>query len=141
MTGSMGEGFYKKTDKAYIQKNQDDAQPIGEYVLIRRVSSRTVGNPTQGIQPTLVYKTKKTTAVIERTSPDEINASSGIYQYGDLNIQLLEELKFADERTGDIGDRVIYQKQTYRVVGRTQNQTIINRSMYFSYVIRKVGNS
>lgn len=135
-----GEGFYKKTDKAYIKKLIDDGQPIGEYVLIRRVSGKTVGNAAIGEQPTLIYKTKKTNAIIERMSPDEISSSAGIYQYGDLRIELLEELKFTDEQSGDIGDRIIYQKQTYRIVGRTQNQSIEHRAMYFSYVVRKVGN-
>jgi hypothetical protein len=135
-----GEGFYKKTDKAYIQKLINDGQPIGEYVLIRRVTGKTVGNAAIGEQSTLIYKTKKTNAIIERMSPDEINSSAGIYQYGDLRIELLEELKFTDEQSGDIGDRVIYQKQTYRIVGRTQNQSIEHRAMYFAYVVRKVGN-
>jgi hypothetical protein len=135
-----GEGFYKKTDKHYIQKLINDGQPIGEYVLIRRVTGKTVGNAAIGEQSTLIYKTKKTNAIIERMSPDEINSSAGIYQYGDLRIELLEELKFTDEQSGDIGDRVIYQKQTYRIVGRTQNQSIEHRAMYFAYVVRKVGN-
>jgi hypothetical protein len=135
-----GEGFYKKTDKAYIKKLIDDGQPIGEYVLIRRVTGKTVGNAAIGEQSTLIYKTKKTNAIIERMSPDEINSSAGIYQYGDLRIELLEELKFADEQSGDIGDRIIYQKQTYRIVGRTQNQSIEHKAMYFAYVVRKVGN-
>ena len=135
-----GEGFYKKTDKAYIAKLMKDGQPAGEYVLIRRVSGRTEGNAAQGIQPTLIYKTKKTDAIIERMSPDEINSSAGLYQYGDLRVELIEELKFSDEASGDIGDRIIYQKQTYRIVGRTQNQSIEHRAMYFAYVVRKVGN-
>lgn len=136
-----GKGFYKKTDKAYTQNNVNDAQPIGEEVLIRRVSGKTAGNPIEGEQPTLVYKTKKTKAIISRGTPEEITASAGIYQYGDLIAQMLEDLKFTDERTGDIGDRVIYQKQTYRVVGRTQNQAIEGRNMYYSYILRKVGNA
>ena len=133
-------GFFKRTDTAYIKQNQADGQPIGEAVLIRRVSGRTAGNPAQGVQPTFIYKTLKTKAVIVRLSPDEINSSSGIYQYGDLRIDLLEELSFSDERTGEIGDRVVYQRQTYRVVGRTQNQNIEKTDVFFSYVVRKVGN-
>jgi hypothetical protein len=135
-----GEGFYKKTDKAYIQKLMKDGQPMGDYVLIRRVSGRTVGNAAQGVQPTLIYKTKKTDAVIDRLSPEEIAASAGLYQYGDMRIELIEELKFTDEQSGDVGDRVIYQKQTYRIVGRTQNRNIEHKAVYFSYIIRKVGN-
>lgn len=135
-----GEGFYKKTDKAYIEKLMKDAQPMGDYVLIRRVSGRTAGNAAEGIQPTLIYKTKKTDAVIERLAPEEVNASAGLYQYGDLHIELLEELKFTDDQSGDISDRVIYQKQTYRVVGRTQNRNIEHKDVYFAYIIRKVGN-
>ena len=134
-------GFYKKTDKAYIQQNQKDAQfSSGETVLIRKVSGRTAGNPIEGVQPTLIYKTKKSKASIVRLSPDEVVSSAGIYQYGDLRIQLMEELKFTDEQDGSIGDRIIYQKQTYRIVGRTQNQAIEDRSMFFTYTIRKVGN-
>ena len=138
MTG--GPGFYKNTDKAYIQRLMQDGQPMGDYVLIRRVSGRTPGNAAQGVQPTLIYKTKKSIAIIERLTPEEVTASAGLYQYGDLRIELLEELKFTDEQSGDTGDRVIYQKQTYRVVGRTQNQNIERKDVYFSYVIRKVGN-
>lgn len=136
-----GDGFYKKaTDKAYIQQNMKDGQPVGEYILIRRVSGRTDGNPTQGEQPTLVYKTKKTTGVVEFATPEEVSSNAGIYQYGDLHLELLEELKFIDERTGDMGDRVIYKNQTYRVFGRTQPRNVINKDVYFAYLIRKVGN-
>jgi hypothetical protein len=138
---ASGEGFYKKgTDKAYIAKLMKDGQPAGEYVLIRRVSGRTDGNAAQGVQPTLIYKTKKTDAIIERLSPEELNSSAGLYQYGDLHIELLEELKFTDEQSGDIVDRIIYQKQTYRIVGHTQNRNIEHKDMYFAYVVRKVGN-
>lgn len=136
-----GGGFIKKTDTAFAQQNQRDGQPVGfEPVLVRRVSGTNPGNPAQGIQPTLIYKTKKTRAVVNRLTPDEIVSSSGIYQYGDLKMELLEELKFADERTGDTGDRIVYQHQTYRVVGRTQNQAIAGRNVFFLYVVRKVGN-
>jgi hypothetical protein len=135
-----GEGFYKKTDKAYIQKNQRDGQGVGEEVLLRLVSGRTAGDPTAGVQPTLTYTVKKTRAVVRQLTPEEIVGSSGIYQYGDLDVELLEELKFADERTGDIGDRVVYQSATYRVVGKPLPQTIEGRSMFFKYVMRKVGD-
>jgi len=137
---SSGEGFYKKgTDKAYIQKLMKDAQPTGEYVLIRRVSGLTDGNPIEGEQPTLTYKTKKTTAIIMRLTPEEVTVSAGLYQHGDLRVELLEELKFTDDQTRDIGDRIIYQKQTYRIVGRTQNRNIENKDVYFAYIVRKVG--
>jgi len=136
-----GEGFYKKgTDKAYISKLMADGQPSGEYVLIRKVTGRTGGDPKQGIQPTLSYTTKKTTAVITRLTPEEVTASAGLYQYGDLHIELLEQLNWAEEQSGNIGDRVVYQNTTYRVVGRTQNKNIENVDVYFAYIIRKVGD-
>jgi hypothetical protein len=134
-------GFIKKTDTAFIQQNQKDGQPVGyETVLVRRVSGTNVGNPTNGIQPTLIYKTKKTKAVIVRLTPEEIVSSAGIYQYGDLKVDLIDELNFIDERSGEIGDRMIYQRQTYRIVGRTQNQAIEGRSVFYTYIMRKVGN-
>ena len=134
-------GFYKKTDKAYIQQNQKDAQPTsGETVILRIVSGRTAGNPIEGVQPTLIYKSKKTKASIVRLTPDEVVASSGIYQHGDLKVQLLEKLNFTNEQSGSIGDRMIYEKQTYRIVGKTDNRDIEDRAMFFSYIMRKVGN-
>lgn len=136
-----GGGFLKKSDTAFIQRNQQDGQPVGyETVLVRRVSGTNPGNPLIGIQPTLIYKVKKTKAVITRLSPEEILASAGIYQYGDLKMDLMEEMSFIDERSGTVGDRVIYQRQTYRIVGRTQNQAIEGKSVFYSYVVRKVGN-
>lgn len=137
----VNHGFFKKTDTAYIKQLQKDIKNLGETILIRLVSGRTVANAKQGIQPTLVYKTKKTKAIINRLTPEEVISSAGIYQHGDLKIQLLEELKFANDSTGDIGDRIIYQNTTYRIVGRTQNEAIENKSMFFSYIVRKVGNA
>jgi len=140
MTQANG-GFYKPgSDKAFIQHNLNDGQGVGEMVLIRMVSGRTAGNPGAGVQPTLVYKTKKVKAVIVRLTPEEVTASGGIYQFGDLSVELLIDLKFADERTGEIGDRMVYQKTSYRVVGRTQNQTVEGRNVTFNYIMRKVGN-
>lgn len=136
-----GDGFFKKTDKAFMQRNANDAQGVGENVLLRIVTGRIGGDAAAGVQPTLTYLVKKTRAVIERLTPEEIGGSAGLYQYGDLRIELLEELKFAEERTGDIGDRIVYQNTTYRVVGRTQNQTNEGRSLYFQYIVRKVGDA
>ena len=137
----VNHGFFKKNDTAYIKQLQEDVKNLGETVFIRLVSSRTTGNAKQGTQPTLIYKTKKTKAIINRLTPEEVVSSAGIYQHGDLRIQLLEELKFANDSTGDIGERIIYQKTTYRIVGRTQNEAIENKNMLFSYNIRKVGNA
>ena len=134
-------GFLKKTDTAYIKQLQEDVKNLGEMILIRFVSGRTDGDPKKGIQPTLIYKTKKTKAIINRLTPEEVVSSAGIFQHGDLKIDLLEELKFANDSTGDVGERIIYQKTTYPIVGRTQNQAIENKSMFFSYVVRKVGNA
>lgn len=136
---SNGEGFYKHSDKGYIQKGINDIQGIGERIFIRKVSGLSGGSPLEGIQPSLSYTTIKSTAIIKMATPEEITASAGIYQYGDLQVQLLEELKFSDDQTRDIGDRVIYKKQTYRIIGRTQSQNIENRDMYFVYIMRKVG--
>lgn len=136
---SNGEGFYKHSDKGYIQKGINDIQGIGESIFIRKVSGLTGGSPLEGIQPSLVYTTKKSKAVIQRLTPEEVTASAGLYQYGDLRVELLEELKFSDDQTRDIGDRIIYQKQSYRIVGRTQNRNIENLNVYFAYVMRKVG--
>lgn len=140
MSTSNG-GFYKPgTDKGFIQGNTNDGQGVGEMVLLRLVTGRTAGDPAAGVQPTLEYRTVKERAVIVRLTPDEVATSGGLYQFGDLKVDLLRELKFADERTGDLGDRLIYQHTTYRVVGRTQNQTVEGRNVLFQYVMRKVGN-
>ena len=137
----VNHGFFKKNDTAYIKQLQDDVKNLGEAILVRYVSGRTQGNAKQGTQPTLIYKTKKTKGIINRLTPEEVVSSAGIYQHGDLKIELLEELKFANDSTGDIGERIIYQATTYRIVGRTQNQAIENKSMFFSYIVRKVGNA
>lgn len=137
-----GDGFIKRgTDKALIRKNQIDGQGVGENVLIRKVVGRTGGDPASGIQPTLQYSVRKVLAVIERTTPEEVVSSAGIYEYGDLRVDFLDPIKFSDERNGEIGDRMIYQGYTYRVVGRTQTQTIEGKDMVYRYVMRKVGDA
>ena len=137
----MGNGFFKKTDSAYNKQNHLDGQGVGETVFLRIVTGRTGGNPESGLQPTLTYTTKAVRGIVVRLTPEEVSTSAGIYQFGDLKVDLFQELAFASDLSKDTGDRLVYQKTTYRVVGRPQNQNIEKKDLFFSYIFRKVGNS
>lgn len=131
----MGRDF----TKAIIKCSSDEARLVyGDEVLIKRISGSTAGSPAQGISPTYTFITTKSRVIITTLGQNDIMKSGGIYQLGDITIDLDEELREITDRTGNIGDRIIWRGNNYRIVGKKQNQRISDRNHLFTYVMRKV---
>ena len=127
-------------DEAFIKDTLEEAAGIAdEPALIKFQTGETVGNPAHGIARTFIYTVRSTRIIVESVSPQDIMYSGGIYQVGDVQAQLTEELK--GENEGRPGDRVIYRNDEYRVVGKTQPGVLLGADLFFSYALRKVGKA
>jgi len=115
----------------------DSVRVANEFVLLKIHTGEIAGNPAHGIARTFTYLVKKSKVVISGLSPQDIMYSGGIYQVGDMQLQLFEELKQEDQ--GQPGDRLIYRGHEYRIVGKVQTNTIAESDHVFSYAVRKVG--
>lgn len=125
--------------KAIIRCASDEARLVyGEVVLIKRISGSSPGDPIQGVSPTYTFTTTKSRAVITTLGQNDIMRSGGIYQVGDITIDLNEELEEVTDKTRGIGDRMIWRDNEYRIVGKKQNRNISDRDHLFTYVMRKV---
>lgn len=141
----MGEQFSEK-DRAFIDDATKDVNvPYGERVYIKRyIGVADAGDPAKGIQAQYQYKITPVKAVIEGISPQDVMYSGGIYQIGDIRATLTQKLNFVDavSQTGGFteGDKLIYREHEYRVVGRVDPETLIDRDKVYRYVFRKIGN-
>lgn len=128
-------GLGRDLDKASIKQALIDA---GQSILIKRISGSSPGDPTKGISPTYTFNTQPSRAIVKSVDQADIMYSGGIYQVGDIRVDLVEELREVSDRVGTIGDRVIWRESEYRLVGKT-NPTVINGTpIVYSYVMRKV---
>jgi hypothetical protein len=109
----------------------------GDSVLIKRISGVSAGDPTQGIGVTYSYATTPSRAIIENVQQEDIMNSGGLYQVGDLSIQLTEKLSEIVSTTGTGGDRVIWRESEYRVVGKRAPAVLVGDTYFYSYVVRK----
>ena len=142
----MGEQFDER-DRSFIDDCTRDVNvPYGERVVIKRfMGIGDPGDPAVGIQPVYAYQFLPVKAVIDSISSRDILYSGGIYLVGDIRITLTQKLNFIDTvvQTGGTtqGDRVIYREHEYRIVGRLDPETLIDRDKVFAYILRKVGNA
>ena len=140
-----GEQFDEK-DRNFINDAINDVNfPYGEKVVIKRfLGISNPGDPASGIQPVFSFRLISYRAVVDSVPASDVLYSGGIYQIGDLRITLTQKLNFIDtvSQTGGttVGDRVIYREHEYRIVGRLDPETLIDRDKVFIYVLRKIGN-
>jgi hypothetical protein len=142
MTGEQ----WSERDRAFIDDAMRDVNvPYGERIMIKRWSSiADPGDPINGRQAKQAYIFVPVKAVITSLSQSDIVYSGGIYQPGDMHITLTQKLNFVDSavQTGGTsqGDHIIYREHEYRIVGRFDPETVIDRDKVYIYAMRKVGN-
>jgi len=131
----MGRDF----TKAIVKCSSEEARlTFGDVVLIKSISGGDPGNPAQGISPTYTFTTTRSRAIVSELNQNDIMQSGGIYQLGDITIELNEELSEISDRTRGVGDRMIWRGNEYRIMGKKKNQNINDRDHIFTYVMRKV---
>ena len=110
---------------------------IEEPVILKIYQSTTAGDPTKGIAKTFVYTQEKTTAIVSGIQQNDIVYSGGIYQMGDIKVQLRRLLKEIDDKTQSPGDRIIWRNDEYRPVGKVSTNYLGGYVIY-DYVFRRV---
>jgi len=110
---------------------------IEEPILLKLYQSTTDGDPTKGIAKTFVYNQLTSTAVITAIEQKDIVYSGGIYQLGDIKVQLRILLKEIDDKTQSPGDRIIWRGHEYRIVGKIETHYLGNYVLY-DYIFRRI---
>lgn len=110
---------------------------LEEPIVIKFYLSTTAGDPTKGTAKTFVYKIEPTTAIISSIEQQDVVYSGGIYQLGDIKVQLRIELKEIDDKTQCPGDRILWRNHEYRPVGRISTNYLAGYVLY-DYVFRRV---
>jgi len=108
-----------------------------EPITLKLYQSTSAGDPTKGIAKTFVYIQEITTAVISGIEQTDIVYSGGIYQIGDIKVQLRRLLKEIDDKTQCPGDRLIWRNDEYRPVGKISTNYLANYVLY-DYVFRRI---
>ena len=116
---------------------RDGDRAASEPALLKIQTGENAGNPAHGVARTFIYTIRKTKMIVSSVAPQDIMTSGGIYQVGDIQAQLFEELKADDTNTN--GDRIIWHGNEYRVVGKVQPGAIADAYHLFSYALRKIG--
>ena len=125
--------------KAIVRCSSEEIRlTFGDVVLIKTITGGSPGNPAQGEGPTYTFSTTKSRAVVNTLAQTDIMNSGGIYQHGDITIELDEDLSEISDKTRGVGDRLICRGNEYRIVGKKKNQNINDRDHIFTYVMRKV---
>lgn len=129
----------RDADKAQIRDMvQEGRLEAGEPVIVKRLTSVNPGDPAKGIGPTYSFRLTPSRAVIQTVGQNDILYSGGLYQVGDIRCQLNEELTEVSDKSGSIGDRLIWRGSEYRIVGKKQPAVLGSRTLFFEYVMRKV---
>jgi len=130
--------MYSKRDKGIIREYLRDGQvPAGEPIILKIYKGLIEGDPTRGIAKTLDYSKIKDFAVVTAIEQQDVVYSGGIYQVGDIKVQLTKELRPIDETTQSPGDRVVWRGNEYRQVGKISTNYLEGYVLY-DYVFRKV---
>ena len=141
-----GEQFDER-DNAFIDDALQSANtPYGESILIKRFTGiADPGDPARGIQPRLGFTLTPAKAVVSSVAQQDVLYSGGLYQLGDIKINLKQKLNFVDtiNQIGgrSEGDRIEYEGHEYRIVGKSHTHTLVNNERLFGYVFRKIGDA
>jgi len=129
----------RDADKAQIRDMvQEGRLEVGEAVIVKRLTSVNPGDPTKGIGPTYSFQLTPSRAVIQAVDQNDLMYAGGLYQVGDIKCQLNEELREVSDKSGSIGDRLIWRGSEYRLVGKKHPAVLGSRTLFFEYVMRKV---
>lgn len=129
----------KRHDDAAIKKMLEGAvTELGDPVTIKRVATSSPGDPTKGVYPTYTFTFEPTRAVIESVTQTDILYPGGIFQIGDIKVQMREVLREVVYTVGNIGDRLIWNGTEYRVLGKRQPETLLGKTFLNFYSMRPV---
>jgi len=130
--------MYEKMDKAIIRDLLREGKiPAGEPIVVKIYKGTIDGDPTKGIAKTFDYSIIKDFAVVGAIEQQDIVYSGGIYQLGDVKVQLMRELKPIDDTTQSPGDRIVWRGNEYRQVGRISTNYLMGYVL-FDYIFRRV---
>lgn len=108
-----------------------------EPIVIKIYTGLSEGDPTKGIAKVATYTSEPCTALISGIGQSDIIMSGGIYQLGDIRVQLRKEIKVIDDATQCPGDRIVWRGHEYRPVGRIAT-TYMAGYVLWDYNFRRV---
>ena len=130
--------IFDKCDSGVIREYLKAGKGIMEEPVTLKFYQYTIADdPTKGIAKTFVYTQEVSTAIISSISQTDIVYSGGIYQLGDIKVQLRRQLKEIDDKTQSPGDRILWRNDEYRPVGKTATNYIAGYVLY-DYVFRRI---
>ena len=130
--------MYENTDRGIIREYmREGKRPAGEPILIKYYTGITAGDPTKGIAKTFTWNLVKEFAVVTSINQQDIVYSGGIYQIGDIRVQLMLELSPLDDSTQSPGDRIVWRGNEYRQVGKISTSYLESYVLY-DYVFRRI---
>jgi hypothetical protein len=128
----------RKTDKGIIREYLKNGIPFaGEPLVIKQYLYTEEGDPTQGIAKTFAWSNINDFGVITGIEQNDVLYSGGIYQLGDIKVQLMRELKPIDDATQHPGDRIVWRGHEYKIVGRISTNYLEGYVLY-DYVFRRI---
>jgi hypothetical protein len=141
-----GEQFSEKDLSFILESVKSTDIPYGDKVIIKRyIGVSDPGDPASGVQPVLSFKKTWVRAIVQTVTQKDVMYSGGLYQLGDIFVTLKEKLNYVDtiSQTGgpSQGDRLMYEGHEYRIVGKIQNLTLLDKNRVSMYVFRKIGNA
>lgn len=110
---------------------------LEETIALKKFKSKSGGNPSLGVSPIFAYDIQPTRAVIKEFTGQDVAFSGGLYQFGDIGVQVRSEIFGPDDKTGYAGDRIVWRGNEYRIVGKVQ-PVVIFGIQFFSSVMRRV---
>lgn len=120
--------------KEYLKAGKGSLE---EPIMLKIYQSTTAGDPTKGIAKTFNYIFENTTAIVSGIAQNDLVLSGGIYQIGDVKVQLRQLLKEIDDKTQMPGDRMIWRGHEYRIVGRVSSNYVAGYVLY-DYLFRRI---
>lgn len=130
--------MYENYDKSIIREYlKDGVQPAGESVTIKNYAGLTAGDPTKGVAKTEVWNLTLEFAVITGITQNDVMWSGGLYQLGDIRVQMTRQLTPTDDKAGTVGDRVVWRGHEYRIVGNISTNYLESYILY-DYLCRRV---
>lgn len=130
--------IFDKCDSGVIREYLKVGKGVMEEpITLKLYQSTTAGDPTKGIAKTFVYVQEKSSAIVSAIQQNDIVMSGGIYQLGDIQVQLRRELRAIDDITQCPGDRLLWRGHEYRQVGHIATNYLAGYIL-FDYVFRRI---
>ena len=131
--------MYEDLDRGIIREYMNEGKrPAGEPIVVKVFLGIIAGDPTKGVAKTFNWHEDKDFGVITSISQNDIVYSGGIYQLGDIRVQMQRELKPIDDTAQTPGDRILWRGHEYRQVGRISTNYLESSFTVYDYVFRRI---